>query len=122
MSADFYSCPVPEPDETSVELAAAIAARRELGPDYEDAVVASFLARIDDAIKTRVDAQVAERMGAQNRTAEPSGRGAALGIWSLVLAIPTSAIASGAAGLSGLVVTWAGIAIVNVAWAARRRG
>lgn len=113
---------MPEPDETSAELAAALAARRELGPDYEDAVVESFLARIDVAIKARVDAQVAERMAAQNRTTEPSGRNVALGIWSLVLAVPTSAIASGAAGLSGLVVTWAGITIVNLAYAVRRNG
>jgi hypothetical protein len=120
VSSGSYAGAVADADPTRDELVAAVAARRELGPEYEDAVAESFLAKVEDAIRARVDAQVAERLAA-GTAPESSGGGGTLGVWSLVLAIPASAIASGNAGLGGLAVTWAGIAIVNLAHALRRR-
>ncbi len=38
---------------------AAAAAHRELGPEYSDAVVASFLDRVDRAVAARVEARLA---------------------------------------------------------------
>ncbi|HET9566085.1 MAG TPA: hypothetical protein VFP27_16675, partial [Mycobacterium sp.] len=52
------------PDDTGPtrdDLTAAVGARRELGPDYEDAVLDGFLARLDRQMQERVDATVAER-------------------------------------------------------------
>ena len=42
------------------EIRAAAAAHEELGPEYSDAVVASFLERIEEEIDARVDARMAE--------------------------------------------------------------
>lgn len=42
-------------------------------------------------------------------------------IISLVMAIPLTAIASGNAGLPGLLIVWAGIALVNAVYAWGRR-
>src|SRR6516162_6472003 len=73
------------------DIRAAAGAHHELGPDYGDAVVASFLARVDQEIAARV----AERLGPSTppaRPAEPTGRhlvlkGFALGVASSVVAV-----------------------------------
>jgi hypothetical protein len=44
--------------DLAADLRASVEARRELGPDMEDQLVESFLARLDDRIKARVDEQV----------------------------------------------------------------
>ena len=70
------------------DIRAAAGAHHELGPDYGDAVVASFLARVDQEIATRV----AERLGPSTppaRPVEPAGRrmlvkGFALGVASTI--------------------------------------
>ena len=41
------------------EIRAAAAAHAELGPEYSDAMVASFLERVDEEIAARVDARLA---------------------------------------------------------------
>jgi hypothetical protein len=43
------------------DIYAAAAAHDELGPEYSDAVVASFLAKVDEEIDARVDARLAGR-------------------------------------------------------------
>jgi len=66
------------------EIRAAAAAHEELGPEYSDAVVASFLERVEEEI----DARVATRMGEAGRPGTPAGqdsrrallRGIAIGI------------------------------------------
>ena len=73
------------------DIRAAAGAHHQLGPDYSDAVVASFLARVDHEIAVRV----AERLGTatpQPRPVEPAGRhlmlkGFALGVASSVAAV-----------------------------------
>jgi hypothetical protein len=115
-----------EPAVERADLSAAVGARRELGPDYEDAVLDSFLARIDAAVAARVDARVAERAGrpgAAGGTEDKDARshGFVLGIISLGTGIPITAIASGNGGTSSLLVAWAGIAAVNLAHALGRR-
>src|SRR5690349_22511546 len=42
------------------EIRAAAAAHAELGPEYSDAVVASFLNRVEEEIAARVEARMAE--------------------------------------------------------------
>ncbi|GAA2020665.1 hypothetical protein GCM10009839_16790 [Catenulispora yoronensis] len=64
-------------DLTPQEIAAALAARRELGPDYEHEIAAALA----DRMERRIDAEVAARTGADQKSG-PSprdGRGALLG-------------------------------------------
>jgi uncharacterized membrane protein len=111
------------------ELNATLQARRELGEEYESALVESFLEkvdqRIDGAVERRVRRQMAEQQmvvarGARSpRPTDSWGERFGFGIVSLVLAIPLSAIGAYNAQLPGLLATWLGIVGVNVAQAAR---
>ncbi|MBQ0866498.1 hypothetical protein KBZ21_10760 [Streptomyces sp. A73] len=116
--------------ELKKELDATLQTRRELGPEYEDELLDSFLEkveqRLDNVVDKRVRRQMAEQQmvvargnstGVQQQTPHtyPDGLGARLGlaVASLVLAIPLTAIAVANAGLTGLVTCWAGIVAVN---------
>lgn len=103
------------------EVEAALEVRRELGPEFEPAVVDSFAERIERAVEARVDARLAERKAERRQEDERSSKQMALGITSLALAIPISAIAGDIGDLPGLVVSWAGIAAVNVSYAWQNR-
>ncbi|MGW4083370.1 hypothetical protein ACWEGS_10050 [Streptomyces sp. NPDC004822] len=115
--------------ELKKELDATLQARRELGEEYESALVDSFLEkvdqRIDGAVERRLRRQQAEQQmtaarGARSSRATDSwGERFGFGIVSLVLAIPLSAIGGGIAHLPGLLVAWAGIVGVNVAQVVR---
>ncbi|MEV7556226.1 hypothetical protein ACGFYY_31905 [Streptomyces sp. NPDC048331] len=111
--------------ELKKEFDATLDARRELGPEYEAALVDSFVEKVDTQVRRRL---AEERLSA----ARGDGRApsAALGdgnfgerfgfaIITLVLAVPLSAIAVTQARLPGLIVAWAGIAGVNLIHAAR---
>jgi VIT1/CCC1 family predicted Fe2+/Mn2+ transporter len=110
---------------TRDDLTAAVGARRELGPDYEDAVLDNFLARLDRQMQERVDATVAERISTGERPVAkaPDQRdpGLTLGIVSVIAGIPVTAITTGTEELAALIVAWGGIAAVNVAHAWGRR-
>ncbi|MFF4018092.1 hypothetical protein [Streptomyces sp. NPDC001843] len=111
------------------ELNATLQARRELGEEYESALVESFLEkvdqRIDGAVERRVRRQLAEqqlqvaRGSREPKNGDSWGERFGFGIVSLVLAIPLSAIGGGIAHLPGLLAAWAGIVGVNVVQAAR---
>ncbi|MFJ8542890.1 hypothetical protein ACIRFH_12910 [Streptomyces sp. NPDC093586] len=111
------------------ELDATLQTRRELGEEYESALVDSFLEkvdqRIDDVVERRVRRQLAEqqmttaRDSRSPRSTDSFGERFGFGIVSLVLAVPLSAIGGGIAHLPGLLTAWAGIVGVNVVQAAR---
>jgi hypothetical protein len=116
--------------ELKKELNATLHARKELGDEYESALVDSFLEkveqRLDGAVDRRVRRQLAEQQMTVARDARsPQGSSDSwgerfgFGIVSLVLAIPLSAIGGGVADMPGLLVAWAGIVGVNVVQAAR---
>ncbi|MFF0163283.1 hypothetical protein ACFYRY_38000 [Streptomyces sp. NPDC005263] len=115
--------------ELKKELDATLQARRELGEEYESALVDSFLEkvdqRIDGAVERRVRRQMAEQQmvvarGSRSpQTTDSWGERYGFGIVSLVLAVPLSAIAGGISGLPGLLVAWGGIVGVNAFQAAR---
>ncbi|MEU9745573.1 hypothetical protein [Streptomyces niveus] len=124
--------------ELKKELDATLQARRELGPEYESALIESFMEKLDQRLDSttdrRVRRQLAERQMVVARGARPPSTGDSFGerygfaIISLVLAIPLSAIAVVQADFKGLCVAWLGIVGVNVAhaaggvpWARRRR-
>ena len=56
------------------EIRAAAAAHEELGPEYSDAVIASFLERVEEEIDARVDARMAEARppGGAGRPGQPA--------------------------------------------------
>src|SRR5215471_5621384 len=110
-----YTNPEVSPGEAPRdEVAAMLAARQELGPDYEQAVIDGFVARIGQAIDQRVEARLAEvRPGAvsaegRRPSATRDNSQLILGLASLGLAIPLTGIGAGVVGLPGLIVCWAG--------------
>jgi hypothetical protein len=116
--------------ELKKELNATLQARRELGDEYESALVDSFMEkvdqRIDGAVERRMRRQMAEQqmvVARGSRSPKPPtdsfGERFGFGIVSLVLAIPLSAIGGAVAHLPGLLVAWIGIVGVNVVQAAR---
>ncbi|GAQ55518.1 hypothetical protein [Streptomyces acidiscabies] len=115
--------------ELKKELDATLHARRELGEEYDSALVESFLEkvdqRIDGAVERRVRRQFAEQqMSAARDSRTPHatdswGERFGFGIVSLVLAIPLSAIGAVNADLPGLLITWTGIVGVNAVHAFR---
>ncbi|MEU9302573.1 hypothetical protein [Streptomyces sp. NPDC048269] len=110
--------------ELKKELDATLDARRELGPEYEAALVDSFVDKVDTQLRRRL---AEDRLSAARGPAGPAalaegGFGERFGfaVVTLVLAVPLSAIAAAHAHLSGLVVAWAGILGVNFIHASKR--
>lgn len=112
------------------ELDATLQARGELGPEYESALIDSFLEKVEERLAGTYDQrtrrQLAEQqMAAVRGTTQPAGPAGTFGerfgfgVVSLVLAIPLSAIGVANAGIEGLVVAWLGIFGVNAVHAAR---
>jgi hypothetical protein len=118
--------------ELKKELDATLHARRELGEEYESALVDSFLDKVDQRLDAVVDRRVRRHLAEQQmvaaRGARSPGSGDSwgdrfgFGVISLILAVPLSAIGAGTTGsLSGLMVAWAGIVGVNTVYALRNR-
>jgi hypothetical protein len=122
--------------ELKKELSATIQARKDLGEEYESALVDAFMEKIDQRLDSHVERRVrrelAEHQTSFARAGRPAGarpgagpgghhgggRFAArygLAGFSLIFAIPLSGIAADQAGLPGLLVTWVGIIGVNAA-------
>ncbi|WP_333773857.1 hypothetical protein [Streptomyces sp. IBSBF 3136] len=111
------------------DLDATVRARRELGEEYDSALVDSFLEkveqRIDDTVERRVRRHLAEQRmvdvrGARRpKGAENWAERFGFAVITLVLAIPLSAIGGALAGMSGMVAAWVGIVGVNAAQAVR---
>jgi hypothetical protein len=120
---------------THDDVRAAAETHQELGPDYQAAVIDSFLDKVGREIDARVDARMAAprqahypqpAQPAQPPAHHPHGNSAfALAVISMVLGIPLSAIAVSAGshpvGLSGLLVIWLAITAINVAYSLRTR-
>jgi hypothetical protein len=94
------------------EVHAALEARRELGPEYDDEVV--------DALVEKIERKLDER----RRPPRPHEFDLRLAFGSMGVGIPVTAVAnSNAEGACGVVITivaWIAIAIINVAYARRR--
>jgi hypothetical protein len=105
------------------ELAAVLEARRELGKEYEPALVESFIERLDRAIDARVKATLAEDPNRGTGAVQSAFQRAQLqlGIVSVSVGIPISAIVVGKGGVAGLAVAWGGMAAVNLAHALSQR-
>lgn len=82
------------------EAREALEARRELGLDYEDAVVERFAERIEARLSERAPAKLSQQSPA-------------VVIISLLVAIPLIAIAGSTVGLAGVIVVCAALVLVN---------
>ena len=95
-----------------------LAARQELGPGMEPALVDSFA----DKIIAEVQRRTQQQTEVQERRDKAGGGQFTLGIVSLVMAIPLTAIALGTGSSWMALVCWIGIVLINFAYASRGRG
>jgi hypothetical protein len=109
------------PDLPRDEVAAVLEARRELGKEFEPALVDSFVERFNQVIDARVRAGLAEQPLSGKLQAAFQRAQLQLGVTSLALGVPLTAIAGSIGRLSGVAVVWGGIAAVNVAHALSQR-
>jgi len=100
-------------EETRQELEATLAARRELGPEHDEQLVAGFLERIDREIDRKVEEHLARR-------APPDRRGSVIHPGNLALCIPIIAIAGGIGHTAGLIVAFVALALVFLVSELRR--
>jgi hypothetical protein len=119
---------------TPDEIRAAAEVHDELGPDYHDAVVQSFLDKLDGEVSARIDAQLGARP-TRKAAADPAlleRRRAQLS--AMVAGSVLTAVASGAAvewsvhypgssPVKALAVVWAVLAVLYLgyAWRLRRK-
>ncbi|MEO3885725.1 hypothetical protein [Nonomuraea sp. B5E05] len=111
---------------TGDELKAAVSARRDLGPDFEDAVVESFLDKMGQEIDRRVD----DRLAASPQGRQPAAASGPSDAQRLALAIVSLSLGTlltlvfvltGDSGGSYLIPVWLGIIIVNAIFNGSRK-
>ena len=100
------------------DMEALLAARQELGPGMEPALVDSFAQKIIAEVQRQTWLEHQKPVHRQ----EGNGSQLALGIVSLVMAIPLTAIALHAGSTLMAIVCWISIVLVNFAFVIRRRG
>jgi hypothetical protein len=105
-------------DEVRKDLRAAVAARQELGPEYEAEIIEGFLEKLD---AQRRATALPEPVRPPHPGREQDPGGLALAIISVVVAIPITAISAAMIGPFGVFLGWAGLVMINVARALGRR-
>ncbi|HET6299194.1 MAG TPA: hypothetical protein VFG33_37855 [Kribbella sp.] len=107
-------------DEIRKDLRAAVAARQELGPDYEPEIIDAFLEKLDAQAAARGLVPVAQphqQMQHMPQTAsrETDPGGLALAIVSVGAGIPITAIAAAQEGVIAIIICWGGLVGINLA-------
>ncbi|MFG1683130.1 hypothetical protein ACGFNP_23385 [Nonomuraea sp. NPDC049269] len=106
---------------TGDELRAAVGARRDLGPDFEDAIVESFLEKMGQEVDRRVDERLAT-LGPKGkgkgkdvaRQGPSEGQRLALAIVSLALGtVVTLAVIFGGKEMWMIAPIWIGVVMLN---------
>ncbi|WP_017535166.1 hypothetical protein [Nocardiopsis alba] len=102
-----------DPGTNRDEIAAALRAGRELGPEYDDAIAASLVERVDDSIDERIRHHVERRMGEdRGRRGLPSNNvRMVLSLVCLGVSIPLTAMSAAMIGVGGVFVTWLGLIV-----------
>jgi hypothetical protein len=102
------------------EIRAAAAVHKELGPEYSDAVVESFLDRVDQEITARLDARLGPvpreqpAQPAQSNSRRTLLTGVAIGIF--ITGVPSAMVAASAGGVISKDETQV-LFIVGILWA-----
>ena len=124
------------PSLTPDEIRAAAAAHSDLGPEFQSAVIESFLDKVGREIDARVDARMwaaqppPAPMWAQPPPAPVKQSGGdrsafALAVVSMAFGIPLTAIAVAAGthpvGIGGVIVIWIALAVINIAYTRRNQ-
>jgi hypothetical protein len=92
------------------ELETALQARRELGPDYEDAVLTAFLEKVERSLEERASsAQASEKALKARRDHQRELILGAMGI-----SVPLFVVAAIFTGLAGIVVVCATLAVIAI--------
>jgi hypothetical protein len=102
-------------DPRHEEWSAALGARRELGPDYDEAFLQNLVERVSSEIDSRVEVRVAEIATTRRRPTQHKRGGGFLALASIALGIPLTAIAGDFAHTAGIAIVWGGIVLVNAA-------
>lgn len=112
------------------DLTAALATRRELGADAEQALIEGFLTHAGQAIDARVDQRVAQHrvtggFSASSRRERSGNVGRiTLALGSMAMAIPLTGIAiqmNAAVALIMTIITWVAIVLINITFNVTRR-
>ena len=110
------------------EIRAAAETHRDLGPDYQSAVIESFLDKVGREIDARVDARVAmaqpaaQQPARRQRSSGWTSSPYSLAIISLVVGVPLTGIVAGNhMPMAALAIVWFAIAVINVAYIVSNR-
>ena len=115
------------------EIRAAAEVHNELGPDYRDAVVESFLERIDKEVGARIDARLASARPAGTHDPDPAlldrkrsqlgamAAGSVLGALASGAAVEWSIHYPGSSPVKALATVWAILAVAYIVYAWRLR-
>jgi hypothetical protein len=115
------------------EIRAAAEVHHELGPDYRDAVVESFLERIDKEVGARIDARLASARQAGTHDPDQAlldrkrsqlgamAAGSVLGALASGAAVEWSIHYPGSSPVKALATVWAILAVAYIAYAWRLR-
>ncbi|MEV4256673.1 hypothetical protein AB0J52_26210 [Spirillospora sp. NPDC049652] len=105
------------------DLAAGLAARRELGPDYDAAFA--------DVIATRIEEQLAARQSGREHPrpapppavfhGRPRDHALLVLLLSLAVSVPLTAISASLAGPGAVLFLWIALVVLNVAYMHRPR-
>jgi len=105
------------------DIEALLAARQELGPTYDAALVESFADRVEQALDEKVGSTVDRRRHREQMERRQMIFQFVLGAASMVAAIPISITLGVTGNYFALLVAWIGIVAVNIAHASiGRRG
>jgi hypothetical protein len=104
------------PPRQSDEIAAALRASRELGPEYDEAVAASLVERIDGTVEARVRHHMAAQARTETtKTGMPSNTVRfVLSLVCLGVSIPVSGITAALGDPASLPLVWLGLALFYV--------
>lgn len=115
------SSDAPRPD--AVRDLSALLAQQAGTPAQTDELARTFLARVQRDIDEQVDLRVQQQLAALTRSTKDgnkiSDQELGLSLGSLGIGIPLVGAAGYFAGLPGIIVVLAALAIINVAWSRR---
>ena len=105
------------------DVAAALAARAELGATYDRALAESFAERVEQVISQRAQVEVARRGHATDAMQAAGPRQMALATISVLVCVPISIVLGVNHQFAALLITLAAIVAVNAAhaWQSRPR-